>query len=149
MSTTTKVDRIAELGSFVRDRIDAIFADATDQITEAINVAVENAQESETEGKEAVVSLPIAVKWNLDTNAVEVALAVKVTHKFTAEGELVDHNQPALPLVDADGDPIPDRTNRAVKAIETVLNKRGVGFSTGATVTISAASEFAHKGGGK
>lgn len=147
---TPEIDRIQELADFVAGKVPVVINDARDQITEACTAAVESAHESEEEAKEAVLSLSISVKWNLDTNKVEVKLPVKITRNFTASGELEDHEQPALPLVDQDGDPISDRTRRAAAkirkavrdgkasvtvmagAIETTINEAGISFKKGA-----------------
>jgi len=146
------IDRIAELAQEVAKKIPGIFAEAHDSITEAINATVETAQEGGDEAKEAVLALSISVKWNMDTNKLEVKLPVKVVRNYSASGELPDHAQPALPLVDADGDPIGDRTRQAAaklkkliregkttisvvtEGLERVLNESGVPFVKGASL---------------
>lgn len=90
-----------------------------------------SAQEDENGEKEAVLSLPIAVKWNMDTNKVEVALAVNVKHKFNRKGELPNHDQPGLPGVDAEGELTP-RTQSAAKRFAREMRKHG------ASVTVKA-----------
>jgi hypothetical protein len=93
----TKPDRIDEVARLVESRIRGLFDEARDQINEAINVAVEDAQDDPEGKKEATVSLPIAVKWNLDRNGVNTSLAVTVKRKFEAVDKLEDLNQPTLP----------------------------------------------------
>jgi len=97
----TKPDRIDEVARLVESRIRGLFDEARDQINEAINVAVEDAQDDPEGKKEATVSLPIAVKWNLDRNGVNTSLAVTVKRKFEAVDKLEDPNQPTLPGVES------------------------------------------------
>ena len=96
----TKPDRIDEVARLVESRIRGLFDEARDQINEAINVAVEDAQCDPEGKKEATVSLPIAVKWNLDRNGVNTSLDVTVKRKFEAVDKLEDPNQPTLPGVE-------------------------------------------------
>lgn len=99
MSTNAK-DRIDEVAEIVESRIRGLFDEARDQILEAINAVVEDAQdaaENTEKGKEAVVSIPISVKWNLDRNAVKTELSVTVKRKFGVDDTLEDPAQPALP----------------------------------------------------
>ena len=90
-------DKIAELGMLIASRIPALIDEARDQINEAINAAMEDAQEKE-DGK-AVLSLSISAKWDLDGNSVVIAMPVNVKRKFECVAKLDDPNQPALPGV--------------------------------------------------
>ncbi len=122
MNPPIEVNRLEELAQIVAGKVPRLIGEATDSINEAINAAVENAQEAEGD-KEAVLSLPIAVKWNLDTNKVEVALAVNVKHKFTSCGEMVDPNQPEL--LDRDGDPLPPSVAKPLRKVRSAIAKGG------------------------
>ena len=92
-------DRISELAALIADRIPALIEEARDQINEAINAAVEDAQEREN-GK-AVLSLAITAKWDLDGNAVVISMPVAVRRKFEVTAALEDPNQEHLPFVEA------------------------------------------------
>lgn len=96
---STNPDRIAELASGVAALIPTIFQEGRDSITEAVTAAVEASQNDPDGKKEAVVSLPITVKWNLDGGGYGVALAVNVRRKYESTGTLTDPKQPALPGV--------------------------------------------------
>ena len=89
-------DRIAELAALIADRIPALIEEARDQINEAINAAVEDAQEREN-GK-AILSLAITAKWDLDGNAVVISMPVAVRRKFEVVAALEDPSQTNLPL---------------------------------------------------
>ncbi|MFM7103257.1 MAG: hypothetical protein ACKO3N_19070 [Verrucomicrobiota bacterium] len=114
------VNRLEQLAQFIAGKIPALIGEATDQINAAIDAAVEAANEGEQE-KEAVLSLPIAVKWNLDTNSVEIGIAVSVKRKFESVGQLPDPNQPELPMVDKGGHPLPRDPNTAVKRLARAI----------------------------
>ena len=92
-------DRIGDLCAFVTANLPNIVDEARDQINEAINAAVEDSQESHGE-KEAVLSLSIGVKWNLDRSTVSLTLPVNVRRRFEAMGTLDDPRQPKLPGVE-------------------------------------------------
>lgn len=96
---STQPDRIAELAAGVAALIPTIFDEGRDSITEAATAAVEAAQEDPDGKKQAVVSLPITVKWSLDGGGYGVALAVTVKRKYESTGTLTDPNQPKLPGV--------------------------------------------------
>lgn len=97
----TNPDRLAELATLVAARIPSLIDEARDQINEAITVAVEDAQ---MDDKEAVISLPIAIKWNLDKSAIITALGVTVKRRFERVDKLEDPNQENLPLTAAEED---------------------------------------------
>ena len=128
-------DRISELAALIADRIPALIEEARDQINEAINAAVEDAQEREN-GK-AVLSLAITAKWDLDGNAVVISMPVAVRRKFEVTAALEDPNQERLPFVEAvedrDGDLMPTEASKAVRKIAQTLR------AAGAKVTVNAA----------
>lgn len=80
--------------------IPGLFSEAEDDIQKAIECAVRAAQFGD-EPKPAKLTIPISVAWNLDTNKIEVSVAVNVRHKYTSEATLPDPNQPSLPGVEA------------------------------------------------
>lgn len=80
-------DRIQELAEFIQSRVPTLFDEARDQINEAINATVEDAQD---EQKDAILGLSISVKWNLDGNTVVVGMPVNVRRKFEQVGKLED-----------------------------------------------------------
>lgn len=95
-------NKIKELGEEVAKAIPTLFAEASDSITESINVILEDAKESET-GK-AVLSLPIKVQWDLNGSAVVVTMPVQTKRKFEVAGNLPDHTQTKLPFVEGGED---------------------------------------------
>lgn len=88
-------DRINELAALVASQVEPLIAEASNQINEALDAAVEEAQEGE--GK-ATLSLSISVKWDLDSNTVTVALPVAVKRRFEAVARLEDKNQVKMDL---------------------------------------------------
>ena len=121
-------ERIRQLADHVRDHAPKLIREAEASILEAIEVAREAANE---EDKELVVSIPIGVKWNMDKNKIEVKVKVAVTHNYTSEASLPDPNQPEL--LDGDGNPIPERLAKPLKAIRGAMQEHGasVSFSMG------------------
>jgi hypothetical protein len=101
MPDNPEIDRIAELAQLVRSKVLGLFAEASDTITESINALVEEAQESESETP-TKLSLSIAIKWNLESNEVEVSMPVAVKRKFSRSEKLPDHSQPQLPGISRD-----------------------------------------------
>ena len=91
---TSKPSKITELANLVTAQIPALFAEAEDQITAAINAVVEQSQEKE-DGK-AILNLPINVKWDMDGTSVVVSLGVNVRNKFEAVANMEDPKQPPL-----------------------------------------------------
>ena len=98
---------------------------AQEKILESIDVARKNLDED----KELVLSVPVGIRWNLDTSKIEVSVKVAVTHKYTHEGTLDDPNQ--LPLIDGDGAPLPEAVARPLKAISNAMKNHGASFSIG------------------
>ena len=98
MATTPTPSRIDDLAAKVAESIPGLFAEATDQITEAINSVMETAQEND--GAKAILTLPISVKWDLDGTAVIVSLGVNVKRKYEQIKNLDDPDQPKLGLVE-------------------------------------------------
>ena len=94
-------DRIAELAALIAGRIPGLIEEARDQINEAINAAMEDAQEREN-GK-AILSLAITAKWDLDGNAVVISMPVAVRRKFEVIAALDDPNQQSLPIDEEGG----------------------------------------------
>lgn len=118
-------DRIAELALVISRRIPGLVEDARDQINEAINAAMEDAQEKEN-GK-AVLSLAITAKWDLDGNNVVISMPVSVRRKYEVTAKMDDPNQESLPL----------DTDRAEMSVNAALNKFKESMKQhGATVTI-------------
>lgn len=103
MSKATKppVDRIAELSRIICAKIPALIDEARDQINDAINATLEDAQEKE--GGKAILSLSISVKWDLDGTAVVISMPVAVRRKFEVTANMEDPNQPKLPGIGAEG----------------------------------------------
>ncbi len=118
-------DRIAELALVISRRIPGLVEDARDQINEAINAAMEDAQEKEN-GK-AVLSLAITAKWDLDGNNVVISMPVSVRRKYEVTAKMEDPNQENLPL----------GAGRAEMSVNAALNKFKESMKQhGATVTI-------------
>lgn len=109
----------AEVGKWAPIRI----LDLEDQIKEAINVLMEKNQ-SLDEPKAIVVSVPVAVKINLDESTVEISAAVSVKYKASNKVKLEDPNQPEL--LDRDGDPLPESVAKPFRQIRSAVSIDGV-----------------------
>ncbi len=94
-----EIDRISELATFVVDRIPGLIDEQRDAINEAITASVEAAQEDPDGRKGASLTLTVGIKWDLDSNKVEVSLPVSIKKKAMVSGELSDPNQPEFPEV--------------------------------------------------
>jgi uncharacterized membrane-anchored protein len=118
-----EINRIEELAALIQAEVPRLIGEATDAINESINVALEEAQEAESDAP-AKLRLAITATWNLDTNTVEVSMPVSVKRKFSRVVNLPDHNQENLPFIVAeeDGDPM----SNAVRGIAQTLRKAGV-----------------------
>ena len=123
------LDQIAQAAG---QQVTKLFLDMRDQINEAITACVEDAQDEahKSDGKHAVLSIPVAIKWDLDTRAVQVALSVAIKRKATADIVIDDPNQAKLPLLDADGDMIPESVAAGMRKIADTMREHG------ATVTV-------------
>lgn len=88
-------DRIDDLAALVSSQVQPLICEARDQINEAINAALEEAQEGD--GK-STLSLSISVKWDLDSNTVTVSLPVAVKRRFEVIAKLEDKNQVKMNL---------------------------------------------------
>ena len=121
--TTAEINRIEELAALIQVEVPRLIGEATDAINESINVALEEAQEAESDAP-AKLRLAITATWNLDTNTVEVSMPVTVKRKFSRTVNLPDHNQENLPfsVAEEDGDPM----SNAVRGIAQTLRKAGV-----------------------
>lgn len=93
-------DRISDLREFIASKLPELFDSARDQINEAINAAVEDAQDNPD--KAAILSLSIGVKWDLGGNSVVVSMPVAVRRKYEAVGTLDDPSQPKLPNMESE-----------------------------------------------
>lgn len=133
------VNRLEELATLIQNEIPRLIGEATDAINEAINVSLEEAQESESDAP-AKLKLAISATWNLDTNEVEVSMPVAVKRKFGRTVKLPDHNQENLPFMDTDGDPMPTDAARAVRKIADGLRKAGVKITAGASLKTGGAA---------
>lgn len=107
MSTPKPQDLLDSIAVAAGKEVAKLIIGMRDEITEAITACVENAQdeaERTTDAKHAVLTLPVSIKWDLDTRAVTVSLAVAIKRKATADIVLDDPNQQPLPLTDEDRD---------------------------------------------
>lgn len=89
--------RLQQLSDHIMSKLPGLIVEAEGDINTALEICVSNANEAETE---PVLTLGVSVKWNLDTNKIEVCLPVRVVHKYTSEGTLEDLRQPKLEAVD-------------------------------------------------
>ena len=89
-------DRISGLSRIICAEVPALIEDARDQINDAINAIVEQAQE--TEDAKSVLTIGITAKWDLDGQSVVVSMPVNVRHKFSRTASMDDPQQPSLPL---------------------------------------------------
>ena len=88
--------KLQSISDYIISHLPELIAKAEDEINAAIESAVDLANEEE---KEPILSLPIAVKWNLDTNAIFVKISISFKSEFKSEGRLGDPNQQSLKLL--------------------------------------------------
>jgi predicted sugar kinase len=133
-----EINRIAELAVLIQAEIPRLIGEATDAINESINVALEEAQEAESDAP-AKLRLAITATWNLDTNTVEVSMPVTVKRKFSRTVAMPDHNQENLPFMVAeeDGDPV----STAVRNIAQTLRKAGAKVTANVTLKAGGSNE--------
>ena len=136
--TTDEINRIDELAALIQAEIPRLIGEATDAINESINVALEEAQEAESDAP-AKLRLAITATWNLDTNTVEVSMPVTVKRKFSRTVAMPDHNQENLPFIIAeeDGDPV----STAVRGIAQTLRKAGAKVTANVTLKAEGSNE--------
>lgn len=119
-------DLLDQIAVAAGKQVEVLILDMRDQINEAITACVEDAQDAaeKTEaGKRAVLTLPVSIKWDLDTRAVEVSLAVSIKRKATADIVLDDPAQPGL--FDGDGDEVGGSVKDAVRKIGKAVRDAG------------------------
>lgn len=135
-----EINRIEELAALIQAEVPRLIGEATDAINESINVALEEAQESESDAP-AKLRLAITATWNLDTNSVEVSMPVAVKRKFTRTVNLPDHNQENLPFMDTEEATETTEASKAVKKIVGSLRAAGVKVITNAKLTTGGINE--------
>lgn len=121
-------DRIDTLADLAADKVRDLILEARDSITEAINAAIEEAQESE-DGK-ATLRLAPSIVWDLDGSAVSVKLSVTTRRKFEATASLDDPAQEKLPLVDVNIEPTAGTPAKVLRKVAKLMR------DAGATVTV-------------
>jgi hypothetical protein len=134
------INRIEELAALIQAEVPRLIGEATDAINESINVALEEAQETESDAP-AKLRLAITATWNLDTNMVEVSMPVTVKRKFTRTVNLPDHNQEDLPFLDTEEATETTEASKAVKKIVGSLRAAGVKVITNAKLTTGGINE--------
>ena len=134
------INRIEELAALIQAEVPRLIGEATDAINESINVALEEAQETESDAP-AKLRLAITATWNLDTNTVEVSMPVTVKRKFTRTVNLPDHNQENLPFMDTEEATETTEASEAVKKIVGSLRAAGVKVVTNAKLTTGGINE--------
>ena len=135
-----EINRIEELAALIQAEVPRLIGEATDAINESINVALEEAQEAESDAP-AKLRLAITATWNLDTNTVEVSMPVTVKRKFSRVVNLPDHNQENLPFLDTEEATETTEASKAVKKIVGSLRAAGVKVITNAKLTTGGVNE--------
>lgn len=135
---TDEINRIAELAVLIQAEIPRLIGEATDAINESITVALEEAQEAESDAP-AKLRLAITATWNLDTNTVEVSMPVTVKRKFSRTVAMPDHNQENLPFMVAAEDWNP--MSNAVQGIAQTLRKAGVKVTANVALKAGGSNE--------
>ena len=135
-----EINRIEELAALIQAEVPRLIGEATDAINESINVALEEAQEAESDTP-AKLRLAITATWNLDTNTVEVSMPVTVKRKFSRVVNLPDHNQEDLPFIDTEEAAETTEASKAVKKIVGSLRAAGVKVITNAKLTTGGINE--------
>ena len=134
------INRIEELAALIQAEVPRLIGEATDAINESLNVALEEAQEAESDAS-AKLRLAITATWNLDTNTVEVSMPVAVKRKFTRTVKLPDHNQEDLPFIDTEEATETTEASKAVKKIVGSLRAAGVKVITNSKLTTGGVNE--------
>ena len=132
-------------------RVEELILDLREQINEAITATLEESADEAhktKEGKRAVLTIPASIKWDLDTRAVQVSLAVAIKHKASKDIVFDDPNQKNLPLTlvheedytedelrDRDGDAMPETAAKAARKLAKAIR------DAGATVTVATNTE--------
>ncbi len=137
---SNEINRIEELAALIQAEVPRLIGEATEAINESINVALEEAQETESDAP-AKLRLAITATWNLDTNSVEVSMPVAVKRKFTRTVNLPDHNQENLPFLDTEEATETTEASKAVKKIVGSLRAAGVKVITNAKLTTGGVNE--------
>jgi hypothetical protein len=137
-----EINRIEELAALIQAEVPRLIGEATDAINESINVALEEAQETESDAP-AKLRLAITATWNLDTNSVEVSMPVTVKRKFTRTVNLPDHNQENLPFMVAeeDKDPVSPKMGKAVQTMVARLKAQGLTIHENVKLTTGGINE--------
>lgn len=151
MSTPKPQDLLDSIADAAGREVAKLILELRDEINEAITACVENAQdeaERTTDAKRAVLTIPASIKWDLDTRAVQVSIAVSIKRKATADIVLDDPAQPNLPLTlvheedytedelrERDGDAMPKNVGNAVRRFAKAIRDGG------ATVTATTNPE--------
>jgi hypothetical protein len=135
-----EINRIEELAALIQAEVPRLIGEATEAINESINVALEEAQETESDAP-AKLRLAITATWNLDTNSVEVSMPVAVKRKFTRTVNLPDHNQENLPFLDTEEATETTEASKAVRKIAAELRAAGVKVITNAKLTTGGINE--------
>jgi len=135
-----EINRIEELAALIQAEVPRLIGEATEAINESINVALEEAQETESDAP-AKLRLAITATWNLDTNTVEVSMPVTVKRKFTRTVNLPDHNQENLPFMDTEEATETTEASKAVRKIASELRAAGVKVITNAKLTTGGINE--------
>ncbi len=135
-----EINRLEELAALIQAEVPRLIGEAADAINESITVALEEAQEADSESP-AKLRLAITATWNLDTNSVEVSMPVTVKRKFTRTVNLPDHNQEDLPFIDTEEATETTEASKAVKKIVGSLRAAGVKVITNAKLTTGGTNE--------
>jgi hypothetical protein len=160
MSTPKPQDLLDSIADAAGKEVSNLIIGMRDKINEAITACVDNAQdeaERTTDAKRAVLTLPVSIKWDLDTRAVQVSLAVAVRHKVTADIVLDDPAQPNLPLTVVDEDDAEETASDKAALASIIRNAENNATSAagakaarklakaireaGATVTVATSTE--------
>lgn len=88
-------DRIDQLAAKVGEQLPDLILGMRERIEAAINDAVETAHEDDAK---AVLRIPVAIKWDLDSTEAEIAATVSTRFKATVTVMLDDPNQSKLEL---------------------------------------------------
>lgn len=92
MSTNAKLEAI---GAKAAELLQASMREAADDILQAWDVAVEEAQAND---KDPILAVGFTLKLDLGSNRLETALGFSVRRKFECSAEIPDPNQPDLPM---------------------------------------------------
>jgi hypothetical protein len=124
VSTNAKLEAI---GAKAAELFQASMREAANDILQAWDVAVEEAQAND---KDPILAVGFTLKLDLGSNRLETALGFSVRRKFECSAEIPDPNQPDLPMEPTvtiqtgDGPPVSAPLSTFKQAVQKAKKRR-------------------------